>query len=254
MTLYRWSVPCITEGIQVVSDYTSIKPTVCPNNNTHTIDAAGIVALDALPGPNEVYINPGGLNNKYYMVIGYGFNDAPASVTTNFDFTNYFAVVPKSFCFQTESDNVGDVFSLYLNPDTLIGVATSIPVVGSNIISAASNILSQIIPGFLLSLSDGTNKQIMGLCYKIDNTNLQITTEIPVSVTFTTAPQILISIPRVYKLPITNTQPIIIGYDNFISSDIPENTVIRLAYTNNSTVDKKFSFYVANRFGLNLAQ
>jgi hypothetical protein len=44
--LYRYSIPCIDEGIDVTTHgYRDTPPTACPNNNTHRIDRKGIYVV-----------------------------------------------------------------------------------------------------------------------------------------------------------------------------------------------------------------
>ena len=46
-TLIKYAVPCVTEGTIVISGYRSSIPTNCPNSTEHTINSAGIQALDS---------------------------------------------------------------------------------------------------------------------------------------------------------------------------------------------------------------
>jgi len=57
MNYIRYLVPCITEGTPVVTDYVSDKPTCCPNNISHTINAAGIRQIDGITPPKPVTVD-----------------------------------------------------------------------------------------------------------------------------------------------------------------------------------------------------
>ena len=56
--LKKYLVPCVTENVNIVTDFRSTLPTTCPNNNTHVINENGIYAITSI-SENKVVIDEG---------------------------------------------------------------------------------------------------------------------------------------------------------------------------------------------------
>lgn len=245
--LSRYVVPCITEGVGVVSDYRYDQPTVCPNNPAHTINSAGIYIYDSIT-PNVVTIyqdsdvTTGGFYRADYFNV-----DIPGGTgaITNYDVSYPYNVSIYSGTFITADENIGDLYDIVGMPDTNVGSPTSIVNIGVTGLNLGTGpALLSLNPGFNISITDGVNTDVLGIITAVDKINGDINFTIPTVHSFSISSSVLIDIPRVLNGKFVRASNTELGFSRVGSSGLPAGGKIRFKYTNNNGVPKTFNFFL----------
>ena len=246
--LTKYLVPCLTEGINVITDFRSSVPTVCPNNNTHTIDASGIMALDST-SLNIITINENNQipNGGFYRADCFeiAVTGGTGTVTT-YDISYPYNIGAYSTTLLLSSDNIGDTLNIIGYPDTagsIITIELGTGATGLNVSLAAI-----FNPGFYVSITDGVNTDDLGEIITVDDVNNILTVSTPTVNSFGTGSVVLFGIPRVKNCKFCNTNNIDLGFSKIGSSGLLANHAVRLLYTNSSGTAKTFNFIVELQF------
>lgn len=243
-------IHCVTEGITLQSDFVATYPTTCPHDYTHEILPVTDADIIQTNIASQVAIFQGSNYTKYYKGKGYNFdvNNVIGSVTT-FDIVTKYQCLPRGMIVISSSQNVGDEFSIYVNPDTLTGLTTANSISTDTVIHVSPTVISNIQPGLTVSITDNVNKSILSECSDVDKVNNTITLSDQLGYNFATGSKVLLSLPRLQNIFLYNAENLVFGLDNMYSNDTPKGTVARVYYTNNTGGDKKFSFILTTKFG-----
>lgn len=122
-TVYKWRVYCVTEAADVHT-YLPTQPTVCPNNNTHTINSTLTVqeqkiSNDIVQVQSEAIPTQGLFRFRDFTI------NANPNTTTNSDFSFNYPI--NVICARLVSEEVhrGDSMTWMVNPNQTIGVITT---------------------------------------------------------------------------------------------------------------------------------
>lgn len=242
-TLSSYLIPCLTEGIQVLSDYVATVPTTCPHNVSHQIDASNIILCDTIqPITTTVDQNSNVSTGGYFRIDGYTITtNANSTSTTNvvyqYNISGYAVILMPT------ADNIGDIINFVAIPNTPVGVLTADISAGATALGIGS--VAPLNPGFFLSISDGTNTANLGEIISLDGVNNIIYFTIPSAYNFAAAtPSVVtIGIPRVKNFQFVTDDIIPLGVGKIGSSGLQAGQIVQITYTNNSNYQKTFFLY-----------
>lgn len=237
--LYKYRVYCNTEEIPVVTWSTS-EPTVCPNNNTHTIDASKTVIIDKVLS-DEVSIKEEDVPTGGHYKIVSNVLVCPANTTSTHNYSYPYDMTVLDMFMVTEETHKGDVLNLIMSPDTTIGMISADVAIDDTVINIPIQYMDPLKKGFLIKITDGVDTSDLGYILALDTVNGTITTSIGASYSH------LASSPTYIQMGITPLDDIHIGPpttyyfgDKKIGgSYVPANTPIRVYYENKSLTDEK---------------
>ena len=245
--LKKYLVPCVTENVNIVTDFRSTLPTTCPNNNTHVINENGIYAITSI-SENKVVIDEGidVPSGGYFRVDNHEMDIVGGTGTVTNKIISYpYNVGCYSLTITPRNENINDVINMNFIPGMIGGFLS----VNSGIGNKTFAIINRTIPlnpGFKISMTDDMITNDLGEIIIVDAMN--ITTSKETTNDFGIGSKILITIPRVQNMRIVNDQNINIGMSKIGCSGLPANTPAQILYTNMSGENKKFNFFVEMQF------
>lgn len=122
-TLTKYRIYCNTEDSWVEGAGES-PPTVCYNNNTHTVNQNSIQELVSLSETEVVIKEEDVKTGGNFQTTSFDVN-TPANSTTDHDISWPYPVSALAMHFHTADEHYGDVINVCVGPDTLIGSITS---------------------------------------------------------------------------------------------------------------------------------
>jgi len=159
MSVKKYKVYCNDESA-FVTGWSESEPTLCYNNNTHIIDTNQTAMLDIQTPTNvrvvQTYDSPEDIDNYYLYseIFTIGPNETKElPIILDVDY-NLFSV-----SITTKKENNGDVWSSYINKNTLIGVISENSSGTSIKMDPAS--ISVIKPGYYISFDGGITEYIV---------------------------------------------------------------------------------------------
>lgn len=247
-TVYYWRVYCTTDN-QYEYVWNDSEPTVCPVNNSHTIDSSLTTILDTL-GENIVEIKEENTSTGgYYRAITRKITATANSTSVN-DYTFPVPIAVYTIFFNTTSDHEGDVVSLEIAPNSNIGVVNADVSAGDTVFTVNSTVIDNAKLGFYITLNDGTNTDEVGQVVAIDEVNSTITVENPTTNSFlaSTPTYVESTLVRVKDLEIGPPGEYKLGTGKIGGSYVPANTTIRVIYVNNGSNTKNTIFLIEHTF------
>ena len=242
--LTQYLVPCLTEDARITTDYRASIPTVCPNNNTHTINPEGIIILNTIQSKTvTINENSNVTTGGYYRADQFELAISGGTGVTGFcDISYSYNVSGYSVTFLTSSDNIGDTFEFVSYPNTPAGaISSDLGTGGTSIIISSAPLLN---PGFDITLTDGTNTNNLGFITSIDiNTNTINFSNAAVN-SYTSGANLLFTIPRYKGGKFINNHNVNLGFSKIGSAGLPAGKIVRLIYTNSNGNPKTINFVV----------
>lgn len=239
--LTSYFVPCLTESVDVLSDYMFSPPTVCPHNNTHIIDAANIYIAATVPY-NMVSVSQtdGSVDISGYYRCDYFTYNIPASVgVTTYDISYPYDMVLYSVVLQPTVDNIGDYFAAVGYPNTPGGIITT-----ALVPTDTTLILADVTPffkGMSIYVTNGVTTDILGDIVSVDTTLNSITFQHPCINAYGIGSVMLFEIDRIRNGKVTNIQNIELGFSKIGSSGLKAGKVLQIRYNNTSGTAKEIT-------------
>jgi hypothetical protein len=238
--VYQYRVYCNTEAAYVYV-WGTTGPTVCPNNNTHSINTS-LTAIVNTVSTNTVVASEDSKDGYFetshiIMTIPSG---TPGNIIPN-DVSWPMNVLLWKTIITPTSDMIGDSISVVASPETTIGVLTSpigIGATGAAVLNVSATVISNIWRGFRVNLFDGVNKNVLGRCTDVNKVNNTITVEIANTNGFAAGAYVQIGVFVIKEIFITDTAIIDIGTKGFKGKTINAGVKLRVLYTNNSGTAK----------------
>lgn len=243
-TVYKYRLYCNDESTwKYVWSETS--PTTCPTNTSHDINLESITDIEKLAS-NQVKLNPIDIPNDYRNVGGYyrlkthSIEVAPNTTSTStFSFPYPIAVIGG---YLSVPDNYeDDCFTLGCGYDTTLGIITQDIVSGATSIVATPTSLQYMRIGGYLRLTDGVNTtEYIEISDINKETNVvTLLSSIPYDYEATSPTYIQNAVIFADKVVFGAGGMYRMGSNSFGATYVPENTVFRITYTNNSSIDTK---------------
>ncbi len=238
MSVKKYRVYCNDEAT-TVTGWLQTEPTTCFNNNTHTIDTDQTTMLD-VQAPASISLNqvPSVEDQSSYYLHHMDFTvDAKETVNVPIVLdvdSNMFAVY-----IDTRKENIGDVWSTYINKDTPIGVVAE-SVTDSTEIKMAEASVAYAKPGYYISFDGIEYVRIIG------RTTDTITLKSAVTVNAGTP--VLLTYYMVYNKKIIVHGEMVMGNTIIGSFKVPKEYTAGIRYTNNTNSRKTVALDVETTF------
>jgi hypothetical protein len=234
----------------ILSD--GLAPTVCPNNNTHSIDGSKTYITKSYD-PKVVSIREETTPTQgNHLIKGYDYIiNAGINVVTVHDFQFNRPVSVLSLCITADSTQVNDILNVVAAPFTTIGLVISDLLIGGNTITVSPTVIAALNSGYYVRLTNGTNIQDFGEVLSIDPLTSQVTLEDESIYNFlgtSTMVFVQMTIPRLINFIIRTPGLIPFGNKKIGGTYIPNGTILRISYTNKSILAKTLSFVIEHLY------
>lgn len=232
-TVYNYRFYCPTELAYIYVWGTS-PPSFCPNDHA-SIDSNTIVIVNTVTEDTRIVKES---TNGYYQSEAIAMN-IPAGSTGDIssqDFTWPIDIQIWKNDLIALDNQIGDVVSVVINPDTNIGTLTSDANIGQTILNVSPTVTTIAVKGFNVALTDGVTKNELGLITYVDKVNSQITVSTPLTNNFlASAPTyVQISVVIVKNQPILKADTMFFGLKGLKYMEFAATDVMRVYYTNNN--------------------
>lgn len=239
----HWRIWC-NDDSQFEEVWSDEAPTVCPVNNTHSVNTTLTSAYETVSESiiqiKEELITTGG--NFMCESVCILSPTGPNSTATE-QFTWPFPITVMSLSFNTDYDNSGDYAYCSVAPDTIIGVLGVSCATGATGFYVSPTVTENTMIGYHLNLFDGPNTDNLGRVISIDSATNYITTEFGPSRSYSNLSPTYIRqtvyVINNYRIGKPGTYGI--GKDKIGGSYVPKYTVVRVGYIN----EKSFSNHIA---------
>lgn len=232
----KYRLYCDTEGY--VYTWDTVEPTVCPNDSGHSISGP-ITIVETISVNKFTAVE----NSDGYFETSHVKMDIPSNLpetVTEHDVSWPMDILLWKTILTPTSDMIGDEINVVASPETTVGVVGAPVGIGDTVITVNSTVLENTMRGFLITLDDTVNKDVLGRCTNIDLNNSTITVETPTSYAYSPGTPVKISVYIIKDLYISDTNNVDIGAKGFQGKSLPAGTILRVYYTNNSGTSKVF--------------
>lgn len=234
---FNWNVFCTTEGCfrQWVQKW---RPTTCPVDATHEIDQTQTfyTTSDAIPNLLDQSIHFG-----YYSCIGVSFT-ATANSTTTHLLTFPYDITILGSNMLIEDENKGDLLTINLNPDTVVGALILDANIGDTAIYPDITTIEYAVKGTYMTINGDTDNVYVVQNVDVMNSAVLLTTPLANNYSAGSYVSITIWIIRDFILP--SKQNVLIGNFNPTSTVIEANWEFYFIYVNYGDTDKTFNFFM----------
>ncbi len=228
---------CVDEKT-IVKTWTDTAPTVCPNNSIHNIELDSVRVSEKYNDIVKAIEVSEGYFETTHIVMNIPSGD-PGDISEH-DVTWPMDILLWKTFLTPSTDMIGDTISVLGAPETIIGTITSTVNINDTVINVNTTVTDNMWRGFLVTLDDGVNKDVLGRCIAIDSVAGTITVDTPASFSYNSGTPVKISVYILKDIYISDTKIMEIGGKGFKGKDVPSGMILRVYYTNNSGASKTF--------------
>lgn len=234
--VHQYRVYCNDEASYVFT-WGTTEPTTCPNNNTHSINSSSTTIINTVSTSTvRAEENSNGYFETTHVVMNIPMG-TPGDVTEH-DVTWPMDITLWKTLVTPTSDMIGDVVTVVASPETTVGIISSPVSIGDTTFSVNPTVTDNMYRGFLVTLYDGVNKDVLGRCTAIDKIGGTITVTTPTTYAFAAGTMVKISVYVLKDIHITDTTTIDIGAKGFKGKTVTAGMILRVYYTNNTGTAK----------------
>lgn len=234
----KYRVYCETEAAYIYT-WGDTLPTVCPNNNTHTITTGTVSIVEEIQ-ENTVSIKqesiPTGGNFK---CKGYSFV-ATANTTTSYSVSWSYNTTAMVVHIQSNESQLGDVLEAVVYPEQTVGVITA----ACNIDATTAVVNSTVIANAFIGMECFIETEFLGTIISINKETSTVGFETPVTVNHAGGSAFKVQIRIIESYHLGTSIGASLGASNMGGKHLPANSVTSVRYTNNSNEDRIFIFLV----------
>lgn len=238
VTVNQYRVWCTNPPAHYEYAWGTSPPTVAPSDGS-PINTALTTIIDVISNNNVVAeeMSTGDFETTHItMNISSG---SPGDITT-YDVTWPMDILLWKTDLTPNSAMVGDTITVMAAPETTIGALTASVSAGATILPVNSTVFAYLVRGYVVTLNDGVNKNVLGRCIAKDTVNNTITVETATTNSFAAGTPVQMSIYVLKDIYIGDTNVISIGLKGMRGKVVPAGTILRVYYTNNSGTAKTF--------------
>lgn len=232
--LYQYRIYCIEEAIFAYV-WASDTPTLCPNNHAdRTIDTNQTVIISRT-GNNYVIAGQDTLKNFQHTCVPMNVPAMTPGTIYTHTFSWPMTIQIWKTEFYTGTEHLNDRFTIFVAPDTVVGVLTLPASIGATTITVSPTaVTNQLIScGIDIELDDGVNSENPGRITAFDTTLNTITFETPLTQAFLATTSVKLNMKVVNDIVLHRTGFVYkIGEKGLKGKTIPANTPLRGEYTN----------------------
>lgn len=237
-SIYNWEFTCVDEST-LVYDWSTTVPTVCPNNNTHTIDVTHASVVESIV--SNIYKTEENTTGDFETThIKMDIPSGTPGDVTEHDVTWPMNILLWITDLTPTSDMIEDEITVMAAPETQVGAITGLVNIGDTVLNVDPGIFNYIKRGYLITLDDTTNKDVLGRLIAHDSVAGTITVDTPTSYSYAPGTPVKISIYIIKELYVADTNVIPIGRKGMKGKLVDAGRILRVYYTNNSGTAKIF--------------
>ena len=231
-----YKVYCLSEK-KIVYGFSATPLTQCPNISHHTIVPESVTLATEYNGQIKTVEDSEG----YFETtnIKMSIPSGPPGEVTEHDVNWPMDILLWRSILTPSSDMIGDELNVVAGPETTVGMLTAPVNIGDTVLNVSPTVTTNTWRGFLITLDDGVNKDILGRCSNVDADAGTITVKTATSYAYAagTTP-VKISIYILKDIDIIDTNIIPVGDKGFKGKKLEAGTNVRVYYTNNSGTAK----------------
>ena len=237
MTSQLYKLLCLTEQ-KIIYGWGSSPPTICPNSQYHEIVAESVKEVKNYNDESIVSENSEGHFETTHIVMEIP-SGTPGDVTEH-DVSWPMDILLWRTLLTPTNDMIGDTITVAAAPETTVGVLMAPSSISDTTFNVSPTAVDpeNMSRGFLITVDDTVNKDVLGRCIAVDSGAGTITTDTAASYAFAAGTPIKISIYVIKDLQIVNTNTIYVGDKGFRGKLVPAGVILRVYYTNNSGTAK----------------
>jgi len=245
-TLYHYKIYCNTDS-QYEFVWAEDPPTVCPMNNTHSVNTDSI-AIDDQVANNIVKIKEESVpTGENFMAECHSIDYATGpNVSTSKDFIWPHPINTMGIVLSSTEENIGDEISLCVAPNTIIGAIGMDAGTGATGSVVSSTVTDNAMVGYHLCLTDGVELHNCGRVTAINSELSTIHWEYPLTFGFSASSPtyVTMTVYVINNYTIGPPQTYMIGQTKIGGSYIPANIIVRATVTNKEAYAKKITAQV----------
>ena len=248
--LFYWRVRCVTDDRyeHVWLNQLNGEPTVCPINNTHTIDATQNTVMNHMLEQEFVMKEEGTPTQGIFQAKGFEM-DVDGNVDSLTIQSNSWKqpITLLHGWFYSTPDNVGDKLEAFVATDTIIGAIGAPVSINDSVITVTSTVMDNTLLGYHLKLFDGVNQSDLGLVLGIDVGNSQVTMETPSNFAYSPlSPTYVQQTVHVIDEMFVNAPYVRYSFaeKKVGGKNVPANIPLDIRYYNRTGGAKKFTYVV----------
>jgi hypothetical protein len=231
--IYLYKIPCTTDNT-THTRWAYSKPQTCPINAEHSIDADNIEIIaqcfdDEVSAQTFKSVSDADTFQRNFRTEMVSYTIPATTGTHTFDITFPYPIVVLAVKFSTTQEHLQDTVDVSIAPKTLIGATTQPLPDNTNEIYLPEQSIQHLSIGYQVHVGD----QYLGDIRKIYANRVVTVQSLAQPVNVGTPVYFSVNIIRNYKLHYEGKHTI--GDSRPGGSAIPEGSIIRLDYTNNST-------------------
>lgn len=245
-TVSNYKIYCTTENAYIAG-WSTTPPTVCFNNNTHTVNVDSVQLIETI-SDNIFSVKEDKISiGRNTILEAISVTDVAFGTTKVVDYVVPLPFSLYSFSITPDSTNKGDTYSIIVNDETTMGLIGENIDIGATSLKVPAAFIAYGSAGFYADITDGTNTDELGMIKTLDTQTGIVTFVTPTThaysasntlfrMTIKVINNIRIGGPGVYKF-----------FEDVIGgAPVPVGTRVKFIYTNNSTsgADKELTLYL----------
>jgi hypothetical protein len=233
MTVKKYRIYCNTDS-KFVTGWSDTEPTTCYDNNTHTIDVNQTSVVDFDVSKIEIIQTEPERSNYFYLQSIH--TDIEANTTMEIPVSIDIDFYIFGVHINLTRESIGDIISVHINKDTVIGTATADST--GSVITVSQTVIDNSVVGFYVLFNSDYYRII-------DKSATTIT--VKGSPVVTNGEPIYITYFMVYKKAISNTFDNL-GFAVLAGKKILKTDVASITYENNYPIRKTFNIDIEMLF------
>lgn len=239
--VYQYRVYCIEEA-SFVYTWSTETPTICPNNHVdRSIDLNNVVIIGKV-GENRVIAGQDSLKNFQHTCIPINVPAmTPGDVyVQTFSWPMLIQIWKTEF--YTNTEHVNDRLTIYVAPDTVVGVLTQAASINDTTIHVSSTVINNNVfsNGVDIELDNGVISEEPGRVIGHSTSLNTVTFETPLTQNFAIGTYVKLNLKVINDVVMHRTESVYkIAEKGLKGRTIPANTNLRALYTNTNGQEKK---------------
>lgn len=244
-TVYKYRLYCNEEHTYAYT-WSTTEPTLCPNDHANRSNISNPTIVE-VSDQQVVITNDVVPSDCYFKVFEQQIPiaSAPSGTVSQSTFSWIWDAYVWNICIPVAPDMVGDVVSVYVAKDTVIGLLTANAASGSTTVNVSPSVFNYLVKGLEVSITDGVNTNTLGRATALDASAGTVTFETATTNNFLAGSAFRFSMQPFTQITLEFANDrIIVGRSGLKSKNIPAGTQITAVYTNNNGLAKTCKFII----------
>lgn len=243
-SINNYKIYCTSENTYV-SGWGPNPPTQCYSNNTHSVNVNSVQLISSVVS-NEVKIKEDTIPvSRNIRIVQIALENIAPGEEKIVDYVFPINMSMYLFEYTTSEVNIPDELTIQANPNTVLGLIGGNIEIGSTTFIGPPALILYGVPGFYITITNGTNTNILGEIINIDKATNIVTVDTPTENAFLAANTLVkMTVMILNKLVIGQASNYKYGDAIIGGAAIPQGTLTRYIYKNNSVSGPPASLYL----------